>query len=497
MERTHSKYPSLNKESKQLVDNLPLNSKGVHRVSINDDKILLTLVYGDLKDSLLDLKNTGGYDAWFLDGFSPNKNPDMWSKEIIGKIAKASNSSTTFATYSVAGVVKRNLIEAKFKITKNDGFGTKREMLTGLSESSALKKEFKKKRIGIIGAGIAGCSLAAILAKRGHQVTVFEKESSAASLASGNPILVTYPRLSAYDSPYARFSIGSFLFSSKFYDRMNSKFWKKSGVLMLNFNEYSNKRENDLCQARDDEELFTKLDRHQATQKSGISVKYGGLYFKDAGYIEPESMCNEILKHENITANFMEKVNSVESLENLKKISTTRKDYDFDEICFCTAHDVDKFFDLKGISKKRGQVTLIKTNSTLSKLKFPICAGGYFSPNINENHLAGSSYSNIDSSEILAEEHEEILEKMTEIHEGKMDIIGGRVGFRTVTKDRAPIAGHLNDFYLNVGHGSRGSTSAPLCSQYIADLIDNKPVPIDSEVEKMLSPERFIIKTSE
>ena len=494
LRRAHSKYPSLSKESRELISKMPINSSGVHRINLNEGRIKLTLIYGDLKDNLLNLNENTNYDAWYLDGFSPSKNPEMWSREMAMKIGEVSNSSTTIATYSVAGVVKENLSEAGFLVKKINGFGTKRQMLSGSSLAKKVRLKSSKKKICIVGAGIAGCSLSKILSDRNHEVTIFDKEESAASLATGNPVLVIYPRLSAYDTPHARFSIESFLYSSKFYDHLDSQYWNKSGVLMMNFDENSNKRENSLLNTREDQDLFIKLDSIQASFRSGIEVQNGGLFFQNAGYIEPKYLCDEMLSHGNIVTNFLEEVISVKKINESNKVITTKGEYEFDEVCFCNSYSLNKIFNFEGLSKKRGQVSIVSTNNILNKLKFPICAGGYLSPNIEGNHTAGSSYSNVTSSEILEKEHHETLKKINKIYEGNLEIIDGKVGFRAVTRDRVPLAGKFKDFYVNIGHGSRGATSAPICSEYIADLIENKPLPIGSEIEKILNPERFIPK---
>ena len=93
---------------------------------------------------------------------------------------------------------------------------------------------------------------------------------------------------------------------------------------------------------------------------------------------------------------------------------------------------------------------------------------------------------------VLAKDHEENLTKLNSIVDGKYLVKDGWVGKRATTKDYLPITGKIKNFYINVGHGSKGTANAPFCSQYIADLIDNMPVNMDSELTGCLSPERFI-----
>ena len=495
LSRVLSQYPSLLNESQELISKLPLNAKGLHRLSFAKGRVILSLIYGDLNETLDELKNPHvKYDAWFLDGFSPSKNPEMWSSEIASCLLKTSHSETTFSTYSVAGLVKKNFERANFSLSKLKGFGNKRSMLAGKSFSKEKKAIIKKKNVGIIGAGIAGCSLAKVLSGRGHNVVIFDKEDGPSKAATGNPFLVAYPRLSPHDSPYARFSLHSYLFSSRFYDDMKTQFWKKSGVLMLGFDENSLKRETALCNSRKDTVLFEKLSKESASKKAGFKISHGGLFFKDAGYINPEGLCQEMINDELIEKKFKEEVQVLIKESNHFHLKTEKSEYVLDHVCLCNAFMVNQFADLQGISKKRGQVSYISTDKTLKNLEFPICAGGYLSPKNGDKHLIGSSYSKSDSTELIQDEHNENLKKINIIYDQNIELKGGRVGFRTVTKDRLPLAGVVNGIYVNVGHGSKGSTSAPLCSEYIADLIDETTLPINSFVAKALKPDRFRTK---
>lgn len=127
-------WPELKELSGPLLanyDNL-LNSE--ETLSFYDNRVRLSLLIGDATMCLAKFAknhNTQLIDAWFLDGFSPTKNPDMWHATLFEQIALLSNSKTTFATFTSAGDVRRNLIKAGFKVTKQSGFGKKREMLRG------------------------------------------------------------------------------------------------------------------------------------------------------------------------------------------------------------------------------------------------------------------------------------------------------------------------------------------------------------------------------
>ena len=98
--------------------------------------------------------------------------------------------------------------------------------------------------MAIIGAGIAGSTLAYKLANRGHKVDIYDQNNEVCLGASGNEVLITYPRLSAFDSPYARFCAQSFLFASSFYDQLDTIAWKKCGVLLLSHDDSISQKTN-------------------------------------------------------------------------------------------------------------------------------------------------------------------------------------------------------------------------------------------------------------
>jgi len=98
-------------------------------VSLFNNRVQLQVLFGDATACLsgLDIKA----DAWFLDGFAPAKNPDMWQPALFTQMARLSNSGATFATFTSAGIVRRGLAAVGFTVIKKPGFGKKREMITG------------------------------------------------------------------------------------------------------------------------------------------------------------------------------------------------------------------------------------------------------------------------------------------------------------------------------------------------------------------------------
>ncbi|OCG10427.1 hypothetical protein A9G24_10450 [Gilliamella sp. App6-5] len=95
----------------------------------------LTICYDDIRHfSDFLAKQNVLIDAWFFDGFSPAKNPDMWSEPLFKDCYALTATNGSFATFTAAGFVRRNLLNAGFKVHKRKGFGVKREMLIGYKD---------------------------------------------------------------------------------------------------------------------------------------------------------------------------------------------------------------------------------------------------------------------------------------------------------------------------------------------------------------------------
>jgi len=112
----------------QLLTHYPPNIPGFHRIILNE-RVTLTLIFEDVNDAIPKL--VADVDAWFLDGFKPSSNPDMWSDTVFEHMARLSHKGTSLATFTAAGKVRRGLTAAGFSIKKVPGFGRKRDMTIG------------------------------------------------------------------------------------------------------------------------------------------------------------------------------------------------------------------------------------------------------------------------------------------------------------------------------------------------------------------------------
>lgn len=128
IDRALSRWPEVDAERQALVALWPQEPQGIIALQL-DDQTKLTVVCGEALHGIQTSVLT--FDAWFLDGFAPSRNPDMWSVEIMNAIYEKTRESGTFATYAAAGFVRRNLQAVGFTVERRKGFAGKREMLCG------------------------------------------------------------------------------------------------------------------------------------------------------------------------------------------------------------------------------------------------------------------------------------------------------------------------------------------------------------------------------
>lgn len=126
LEPWRKKFPG---ELKALLEKYPDNLSGTHRIAMSEN-CMLTLIFEDVNAAMPWISET--FDCWFLDGFKPRKNPEMWTETVFQNMARLSNAGATFATFTAAGFVRRGLRAAGFEVKRIKGYGTKWHMIKGM-----------------------------------------------------------------------------------------------------------------------------------------------------------------------------------------------------------------------------------------------------------------------------------------------------------------------------------------------------------------------------
>jgi tRNA 5-methylaminomethyl-2-thiouridine biosynthesis bifunctional protein len=230
-------------------------------------------------------------DAWFLDGFSPAVNPQMWREEVLALVAARSAPGARVATFTVAGAVRRGLAAQGFSVDKRPGFGRKRERLEavwpGLVQIDPRKVA---PTVAVIGAGIAGAALVRAFNRVGLAVRLFEAEQAGAG-ASGNPAALMTPRLDAGGGVAGVLHAQAYRHALRVYHDETPQAILSEGVMQLETAPADSRRfdivaEQDLFEPQD----FERLDAAHSSDRLGETALVGGLWMARALSIEPASI---------------------------------------------------------------------------------------------------------------------------------------------------------------------------------------------------------------
>ncbi len=184
---------------------------GFHRLSFDQGRVLLTLCIGEVQP-MLRAQQRFAADSIFLDGFSPDRNPAMWSEHTLKAVSRFARQGTRIASWTVARAVRDVLTQRGFQLEKATGLPPKRDCLRGVfapawtprRRAAPDESVSTPGSCAIVGAGLAGAAVAAQLALRGWRVTVLDAAERPAAGASGLPVGVLAPHVSPDDALLSR-----------------------------------------------------------------------------------------------------------------------------------------------------------------------------------------------------------------------------------------------------------------------------------------------------
>ncbi len=549
LHRALALWPELKPLADQLLTHYVAIHQGFQRITLANGRVTLTLLIGDALEQLPQLD--AQIDAWFLDGFAPAKNPDMWTAELFVELARLAAPGSTISTFTSTGWVRRLLNAAGFKMKRTPGIGHKWEILRGeflgwpaeVAPPVPDKPWFARpaptvgeRRALVIGAGLAGCATASSLAARGWQVTLLERHDAVAQEASGNPQGVLYLKLSAHGTALSQLIVSGFGYTRRLLETLQrGTDWDDCGVLQLAFNAKEAERHAQLAQAFP-EDLLQWLDQPEAQVRAGVGVSHGGLYYPEAGWVHPPALCQAQVAQPNI-----ELLSHCQALQ-LRKVDDQWQALDGERllasapvVVLAGAAEIKRFAQSAELPLKRirGQITRLAETTASQALSTVVCAEGYVAPARLGEHTLGASF-DFNSNDLTptTAEHQGNLAMLEEIStdlvarlhvsEQPVEDLQGRAAFRCTSPDYLPIVGPLADreafleayaalskdarqvpdiacpwldgLYINSGHGSRGLITAPLSGELLAAWLDNEPLPLPRSVAEACHPNRFALR---
>lgn len=469
----HRLSPYLDK----MLAQYPIRAPGFHRM-VFDNRVALTLIFDDANDALAQVE--GQVDSWFLDGFTPSKNPGMWTQEVFNQMARLSHADTSFATFTAAGFVKRGLREAGFQVEKCAGYGRKRDMLAGHFTRNEKAPYKRGGQIAIIGGGLAGTACAYVLKQYGFNPVIYE-ENGISSGASGNPLGLVNPRLSALREPSSDFYTSAYAQALRTLQSLPEIGFSPVGALHLVTDDDKRKRFTQTIENWGWNDAHMRLlAAREASEVAGIHLEHDALYLPDSGYVSPVKLCARL-------ATDVEVIKT--KVENLGIVNA-------DAVILANGIGAAVFIDLP-IHTVRGQITEISMNGISQSLRCNLHYGGYLSAAKDGGHVVGSTFQRwIDHTDVLEEDNLYNLRHMMEAVPsltGDYQVGGSRAAMRCAAKDRFPVTGHVRDnIYVSTAHGSHGIVSSIASAHFLADQLRGGVQSQSCAPCGGLSPSRFI-----
>ena len=490
-----------------LVRAWPPALAGFHRIHFDAGNVILTLLLGEAREVLPQL--VAHADAFFLDGFSPAKNPAIWSPEVVRELARLAAPGATLATWTVAGGVRAALGDAGFEVRKQEGFASKREMLVGTRlarAGGAGGAPRGDRRAVIVGAGLSGTLTAERLASRGWSVDLIDgrEERSAAAVGLLRPVA------NLRDAVNAQASRSAFLYALQHYRGLDLDGyhlqWRRCGVLQLAEDEDEARRFSAIVQSQGyPAEFLDFADSARAQAIAGRAVRGPGWWFPSGSWVSPSSLGVASLAR----AGGRVRRKLGKRVGRLEREGAEWRALDGDDrviaeapvLIVANAADAKRLVPQARLtlSSVRGQVTYIPP-SPGRHLDVIVSGTGYIAPGPEGGLCIGATYHHDDNDGGVREaDHRENLARAESMLPGftaglDAAALDGWTGFRATVPDRLPIFGAtaLEGLYAATGLGSRGLLWAPLGAELIACMLEHEPWPISRDMSGAISPQRFL-----
>lgn len=507
----------------RLLAQWPPMIPGFHTLEL-DERVTLTLVFDDVERALPQV--AGRFDAIYLDGFAPDRNPAMWSAPVMAQVAALAAPGARLSSWCVAGAVRRALAEAGFHVEKRPGYGGKRDCLSAqwpvlatpeaagahvLSIANLIGTSASKVVVPVaavvIGAGIAGAGIARQLARRGVRVTVLEREQPASG-GSGNPVGVVRPEPGSAGNPITELTAAGVTWLMRWVDSCEGRDdqgWQVPhdwcGVLRIARDE--RKHEKMAQQAGTaDREWLTSVTLEEAARLCGRRPAETGFHLPQAGWIVPPALVAAMLDHPRIDVRNDAGVSDLcrqGGIWQLVLADGSRLQSPL--VVLATAFDQGLGATRLSTGRARGQLSMLPAREG-RELRKVVCRDGYISPAVNGWHVVGATVQHDDDDGAArCSDDEQNFERLQRLLPGfagsAAELRSGRVGWRSTTPDRLPLVGKVDEgLYVSLGHGARGVTCAPLLGEFLAAMICNEPLPLGAAWIARLDPLRRALKGS-
>jgi tRNA 5-methylaminomethyl-2-thiouridine biosynthesis bifunctional protein len=477
----------------ELTSIYPPLLAGWHRRGLAGGQIQLSLYWGEAEEGLSALDGQREpVDLWLLDGFAPDRNPDMWADDLLAAVGRTATAGTRVTTFTAAGRVRRGLAAAGFEMRRVDQRPHKRESLAGVYTDTGLLRPHRPDRATVMGAGLAGAAVARELAGAGIDVCVLEAAAAPATGASGIPATVMHPRLHHDDSDAANLKAIAYahaIAATRNLAGDGETGLVRTGALQIPSPNFPIERLEAVAERYRLSGLGVELvDRQTALERVGaekLALPDRALWFADACTVDTPRFTRYLLDHPAIEVRY----------------ASSGSDWPAGPVvlaCGMSARDFSgaAYLELGAVG---GQLDLVeRASGLLTRLTAPITGHGYLAPLDDQRIGVGATYEYQPwPSERSTAANLRHVERLT----GALDarVLGQHKAIRCVASDRNPVIGPLVapdgredvEHLVSVGHGSMGTVTSQLAASLIGATLTGQFPPLTAPLQRLVSTARF------
>ena len=517
-------------EAKELASHWPVCIPGYHTLIFDGGRVRLILIFGDSQTFATKLSLQ--YDALFLDGFGPQKNPRMWEAGLLRSLSRYAKEGAVVTTWCTKGDVRRALIGSGFEIEKKKGFGKKRERLFGIMKARRTKHNHRAiEDVIVIGGGLAGANVAYSLCMQGVQVRVVDQAPVPGGAASALSWGILHPHFTRDDSPLSKLSREGFLLARSRLRELEEKtgepLFEPLGCLQM---AHTDEIYAEWQSAASQDQPFalpadygTLLQKEEASLKAGLSLKRGGWFFSMAGMARSGAYCRALIKASGVYYRGNTEVAAIrkngDRWQILGQFGEVIDEAGDVVVCAANASSGLLKFPHLGLEALPGRITLLR-DTDLTSLRCPVSGEGYIAHLPDGYCGVGATYE-LERTGPWSEEkaHENNLAKLDSLltEAASVVVTGGYFGIRAAGPGRLPVVGasvneadwldiwrvaqHLPEddgqgieqgLWVLAGLGSRGLSMSALCAEILTSIMTGSAMPAEPSLVKTLAPSRYL-----
>ncbi len=488
---------------------------GLHRLEFENGAVTLTLGFGDAQ--VLASRLSARVDAFFLDGFAPERNPQMWAQPLLRSLAALAAPGATVATWACTGEVRRDLAEAGFDVRRAPGYGGKWHMTMGQVREAgraAASPAVGQRHAVIVGAGLAGAGIAQALAVRDWRVTVLDAgRIQGVPTHAGHLAAALTPVVARDDNARARLSrAGSERALARWQSLPGGAAPRVCGTVQVERDAGRSAALAGTLQALAfPPDWVRQVSQQEASALAGLPVARGGVFFSQGMLVQPGLLIDALLTAAGAQvvpgrAASVSQVGQGWSVRDAADAELARAD----TVILANAIGARDVLSASGLLSPlprvaqmhalAGEVTLVPAAALEGGPRCIVGGEGYLLPDVGTGCVVGSTYVHDAAQARVSDVGQRVtlgkaagllgacFPGFDALTPGSLP---GWAGWRAVLPGRLPAVGelpHAPGLWMAAGYASRGLSWSALMGDLIAARLMGEPLPLETDLVQLVTP---------